>query len=86
MSLQIWKEEPEWWQDFRNILESKLENRDHIILTKEKMKAYLLQANAIDLRDRSYRIVLAMAREYLLRDDGFVVERISKRSLKVMKK
>ena len=89
MSLQIWKQKPEWWDSFIAILEKKLENRDTVILNKENLKAYLLMVEAIDLRDRGYRTILAMTREALIQGEwsnGIEAIRISRHSIKVMRR
>ena len=87
MMLAIWKEKPDWWDSLISKLEEKAKERP-IFLTKEKLKLYLVEIGAIDLRDRGYRTILAMCREALLRweHSNLKVERISKRSLKVVYK
>lgn len=87
--LQIWKEKPEWWDAFLQVLNKRLQYRDAIILNKETMKAYLVEVGAIDLTDRGYRTTLAMAREALLRGqwmDSLEARKISKHSIKVRRR
>ncbi|MCD6370843.1 MAG: hypothetical protein J7L63_05070 [Thermoplasmata archaeon] len=83
-----WKEKPEWWDNFLQILREKVERRGRLILTKGLLKAYLLKAGAIDLSDRSYRNTMQITREALLDGkwmDGLKAEKITSITLKVVK-
>ena len=83
----LWKEKPEWWDAFLQIVNKRVERRGRLILTKALLKAYLLKAGAIDLRDRSYKNTMQMTREALLSHrwtDGLKIVKLSRTTLKVM--
>ncbi len=83
----VWKEKPEWWDAFLQIVNDRVERRGRLILTKSLLKAYLLKSGAIDLRDKSYKNIIQMTREALLSQrwtNGLKVVKLSRTTLKVM--
>ena len=84
----VWKEKPEWWDAFIDIVRTRVERRGRLILTKALLKAYLLKAGAIDLRDRSYKNTMQMTRDALLSHrwtDGLKIVKLSRTTLKVIR-
>ena len=82
-----WREKPDWWNAFLQIVNERVEGRGRVILTKALLKAYLLKVGAIDLRDRTYKNTMQMTREALLDrtwTDGLRVVKVSRTTLKVM--
>lgn len=87
-AMVVWKEKPEWWDAFLEIMRERVERRGRVILTKGLLKAYLLRAGAIDFSDKSYKNTIQMTREALLFgkwNDGLKVEKITNITLKVVK-
>ena len=84
-----WKEKPDWWDSFLEILQDRVERRGRLILTKALLKAYLIKVGAIDFRDRGYKNIIQMTREALLNEaswtDGLKVVKLSRTTLKVMR-
>ena len=84
----VWREKPDWWDAFLQIVNERVERRGRVILTKALLKAYLLKAGAIDIRDKSYKNTIQMTREALLSQswtDGLKVVKVSRTTLKVMR-